>query len=55
MSAKQKIELLQEHEHEGQTHPVGAVLELDADSARWLIEQNRAKSVKTERKPRTED
>lgn len=55
MNAKQRVELLQEHEHEGRSCTVGAVIELDADSARWLIEQGRAKPAKTERKPNQED
>lgn len=32
-----KIKLLQPHEHEGRAYPVGAVLELPEDSAKWLI------------------
>ena len=53
MNVKQKVELLQEHEHEGRTHPAGAVLDVDADTARWLIEQGVAKAVTTERKTAT--
>jgi hypothetical protein len=31
------IELLKPHTHAGRDYPVGARLNLDADSARWLI------------------
>ncbi len=33
-----KVELLKHHTHAGQEREPGSVLELDDDSARWLIE-----------------
>lgn len=46
----EKVELLKEHEHAGQKQPAGTVLELDADTARWLVEQGVARAVVTESK-----
>ena len=47
-----KVELLKDHEHAGQPHKAGALLDLDTDTARWLIEQGVARSAATEPKPR---
>lgn len=41
-----KIILLQPHTHAGREYPAGAELELDADSAAWLISLNVAKAAK---------
>lgn len=50
-----KIELLKDHEHAGQQYKTGAPLDLDADTARWLIEQGVAKSTATEPKRKQQE
>ena len=50
---KETVQLLQEHEHAGLVHPVGAKLELDADQAQRLIEAGRARSAAIEHQRKT--
>jgi hypothetical protein len=47
---KLRIELLKPHVHQGGALPPGATLELDADLARWLIQEGVAKA-KTDPSP----
>ena len=42
-----KIQLLKPHSHAGRDYPPGAVLEMDRDSAEWLIAIGTAKPAKT--------
>ena len=41
-----KIELITPHTHAGKLYPPGAVIDLDADAAQWLIDFGAAKKVK---------
>jgi len=40
-----KLELLKDHEHAGRQYRVGASLDTNADTARWLIEHGVAKAA----------
>jgi hypothetical protein len=42
---KKRIELLKQHIHAGLPHKPGAVIELDADLADWLIHEGAAKET----------
>jgi len=46
-----RIKLLQEHEHAGRRHAADAELDLDAATARWLIELGVAQPL-SEPKPK---
>lgn len=43
------VELLRPHTHAGRDYPPGSVLDLDPDSAAWLISLGVARAVKASR------
>lgn len=45
MDTKVKVELLTQHEHAGVVYHYGDKLELDPDTANWLIQLGKAKKV----------
>ena len=42
---KKQIEILKQHIHAGLPHKPGAVIDLDADIADWLIAEGAAKAI----------